>query len=158
LNANLVEELQRFWRGNTSPRIIIIGVGRSMRGDEHIGLLVADELEKMTPNKTMVIRAEDRPENYTDKIRSYNPTHIIYMLASRSGLKPGETKLITLEEHTNLSLHESPLTTLNHYLSAFLNIQTRLLLIEPRTEFGSPTSGLRKTAMKIALQIFQSLP
>jgi hypothetical protein len=62
----------------------------------------------------LVIRAEDRPENYTEQIRHFNPTHLLYILATLSGYVPGETHLLTLEEHKTINLHESPLTTFDH--------------------------------------------
>jgi hydrogenase maturation protease len=157
-STHLKEKLHRFWLENPEPRIIVVGVGRSLRGDESTGLLIAEELAKMKPRNTLVIRAEDRPENYTEQISNYHPTHILYLLATRSGMTPGDTRLITLEKHTITSLHESPLTTLNHYLSALLNVESRLLLVEPQTEIGEPSLKLREAAMRIAVDISESLP
>jgi hydrogenase maturation protease len=154
----LRDELQQFWRRSPDPRIIIIGVGRMMRGDESTGLLIADELAKMNHRNTMVIRAEDRPENYTEQIRHFNPTHILFLLATRSGAVPGDTRLITLQEHSSLSLHESPLTTLVHYLSAFLQVETRLLIVEPQTEMGEPSHVMSEAARRLAANIEASLP
>ena len=129
-----------------------------MRGDESTGLLIADELAKMNHRNTMVIRAEDRPENYTEQIRHFNPTHILFLLATRSGDVPGDTRLITLQEHSSLSLHESPLTTLVHYLSAFLQVETRLLIVEPQTEMGEPSHVMSEAARRLAADIEASLP
>lgn len=129
-----------------------------MRGDESTGLLIVDELAKMNHRNTMVIRAEDRPENYTEHIRHFNPTNILFLLATRSGAVPGDTRLITLQEHSNMSLHESPLTTLVHYLSAFLQVEARVLIVEPRTELGEPTQLMGEAARRIAADIEASLP
>ena len=151
-------ELIKFWSRSPEPRIIIIGVGRTMRGDESTGLLIADELAKTNHRNTLVIRAEDRPENYTEQIRRFNPTQILFLLATRSGAVPGETRLITFRKHSRTSLHESPLTTLDHYLSAILQVETRLLIIEPQTEMWEPTQLMREAARRIAADIEASLP
>ena len=157
LGNNLSEELRDFWGASPESRIIIVGVGRTIRGDESTGLLIAEELAKTSHRNTLVIRAEDRPENYTEQIRHFNPTHILYLLATRSGGVPGETQLITLEEHSRTSLHESPLTTLDHYLSTILAVKTRLLVVEPWTEMGEPSRRLREAAKRIAAAIDKSL-
>ncbi len=151
-------ELREFWGTSLESRIIIVGVGRTIRGDESTGLLIAEELAKTSHHNTLVIRVEDRPENYTEQIRHFNPTHILYLLATRSGGAPGETRLITLEEHSTKSLHESPLTTLEHYLSTILTAETRLLIVEPQTEMGEPSRLLREAARRIAADIRASLP
>jgi hydrogenase maturation protease len=156
-NRNLSEELREFWGTSPESKIIIVGIGRTIRGDESTGLLIAEELAKTSHRNTLVIKAEDRPENYTEQIRHFNPTHILYLLTTRSGRIPGETHLITLEEHSKTSLHESPLTTLDHYLSNILSVETRLLLIEPWTEMGEPSRLLKEAARKIAAEINKSL-
>ena len=155
--ASLRDELKKFWCKSPEHRRIIIGVGRTMRGDESTGLLIADELANMNHPNTLVIKAEDRPENYTKQIRHFNPSQILFILATRSGAVPGETRLITLGEH-GLGLHESPLTTLDHYLSAFLQVETRLLIVEPFTEMGDLTHLMGEAAHRIAADIEASLP
>ncbi len=156
--GNLSEQLSAYCGPEGENRILVIGVGRRIRGDESAGLMVADELAKMNPRNYRVLVAEDRPENYTDEIRHYNQTHILYLLATRSGGTPGETRLITIEEHERTSLHESPLTTLTHYLSTLLQTKTRLLLIEPKTMMGEASRGMETAAKRIAGEIAESMP
>ena len=154
---SLIEQLRSFWGHADEPRILIVGVGRRVRGDESAGLMVADELKKTSGNYRVLV-AEDRPENYTEEIRHFNPTHILYLLATRSGGIPGDTRLLSLEEHKQVGLHESPLTTLTHYLSTILQIKTRLLLIEPKTMMGEASHGMETAAKRIATDITESLP
>jgi hydrogenase maturation protease len=155
--GSLSEQLQAFWGPDGEHRVLIIGVGRRIRGDESAGLMVADELARLKPREYRVIVAEDRPENFTDEIRHYNPTHILYLLATKSGGTPGGTRLITIEEHNQMSLHESPLTTLTHYLSTLLQTKTRLLLIEPKTVMGEASRGMETAAKRISEEIAESL-
>jgi hypothetical protein len=46
LNSNLSEEFWEFWGANSESRLIIVGVGRTVRGDESTGLLITEELAK----------------------------------------------------------------------------------------------------------------
>ena len=132
-------------------------MGRRIRGDESAGLMIANELSK-TKGNYQVLVVENRPENYTEEIRHYNPIHILYLLATRSGGSPGDTRLLTLAEHEQAGLHESLLTTLTHYLSTILQIKTRLLLIEPKTMMGETSHGMEAAAKRIAADITESLP
>lgn len=154
--TGMLSELRDFW-GSDDPRILIVGVGRRVRGDESAGLLVAEYLRGLVGDHRVVV-AEDRPENYTDVIRRYNPSRILYVLAARSGSAPGETKLVPFEEHERVLLHESPLTTLNHFLSSLMGVEVRMLLIEPWTVMGEESPGMLRTAKLIAEEIAGSLP
>ena len=151
----IVSELRDFW-GASDPRALIIGVGRRVRGDESAGLLVAEYLGGMVGNYRVVV-AEDRPENYTDVIRLYNPSRILYVLAARSGGAPGETRLVQFEGHERVLLHESPLTTLSHFLSSLMLVEVCMLLIEPWTVMGEESPGMMRTAKLIAEEIATSL-
>ncbi len=154
--TEIVSELRGFW-GTSDPRVLIIGVGRRIRGDESAGLLVAEYLRGRVGDHLVVV-AEDRPENYTDVIRRYNPSRILYVLAARSGGAPGETRLVPFEEHERVLLHESPLTTLNHFLSSLMGVEVSMLLIEPWTVMGEESPGMIRTAKLIAEEIVNSLP
>ena len=59
--TDIVSELRHFW-GDSDPRVLIIGVGRRVRGDESAGLLVAEYLRGILGDHQVVV-AEDRPEN-----------------------------------------------------------------------------------------------
>jgi hydrogenase maturation protease len=152
----LSDELREFW-GPDDPRILIIGVGRRIRGDESAGLIVAEELLTFKKLHKVVV-AEDRPENYTELIRHYNPSRILYVFAAKSGGKPGDTRLVKLEEHEKVLLHESPLMTLTHFLSSLMETEVRVLFIEPKTEIGDESPGMIRRAKLIAAEIGDSFP
>jgi hydrogenase 3 maturation protease len=152
----LRDELKVFWGGG-DQRILIIGVGRRMRGDESAGLLVAEKLKALVGDNRVII-AEDRPENFTDLIRHCNPSRILYIFAAKSGGTPGEGRLISLEEHERVVLHESPLITLTHFLSALMDTKVRVLLIEPKTVLGEESLGMIKAVKLIAGEIAESMP
>ncbi len=136
---------------------MVVGVGRRARGDESAGLLVAERLRELIGGDRVVV-AEDRPENYTEYIRRVNPSRILYVLSTRSGGAPGETRLVPFEEHERVLLHESPMETLSHFLSNTLDVEMRLLLIEPKTVLGDESPGMVRTAKRVAAEIADSIP
>jgi len=145
-------ELRGLWGRDRDRRVAVIGMGSEF-GDEAAGLMVADHLKGLNLQGTLVIRAEDRPENFTEHIRRFNPTHILFVQAASFGGRPGETRLLPLEKHSAGSLHESPLTTLVHYLDTILSAQVRLLVIEPKGKLGDPSPAIVKAAKQVAEEI-----
>jgi hydrogenase maturation protease len=125
-------------------------------GDEAAGLMVADHLKNMGPKETLVIRVEDRPENFTERIRRFKPTHILFVQAASFGGRPGEAMLLPIGAHGE-GLHESPLTTLAHYLDTMLSAHVRLLIIEPRGKLGDPSQEIVGAARRVAEEIASTL-
>lgn len=149
---SLGAELRGLWGRDPDRRVAVIGMGTEF-GDEAAGLMVADLLKEEGLQGILVIRAEDRPENFTEHIRRFNPTHILFVQAASFGGLPGETKLLSLEGHHAGSLHESPLTTLFHFLDTILSADMRLLMIEPRGRLGDMSSEVAEAVKCVAEEI-----
>lgn len=152
----LSDDLRKFWGEGPDRKVAVLGVGRSIRGDEAGGLIVADKLSKLGTG-ALVIRAEDRPENWTKEIVAFAPTHMLFVLATPFGGAPGEMKLVSFKEHAKTSLHESPLTTLDHYIGSQMRVDVKLLLIEPRAVVGEVTATMREAAKRVAGEIASAL-
>ena len=154
----LKDQLLEFWGDAKDRRILIMGLGSDIRGDEAAPLKIIDRLEEENLNSVYPLRAETRPENFTENIRRFNPTHMLILHASSWGGKPGETMFVPMEEHKEKSIHESPLTSLIHYLEPILNMKTKLLYIEPRIRrFGELTPDLEKAVSEISDAILSSI-
>lgn len=148
----LMKELNALWGKDPEKRVALIGIGSDIRGDEAAGPRVIDHLQAEGLD-ALLIRAESRPENFTKEIRRYNPTHVVFIQAASFGGAPGEHLLTTIEGHGG-SLHESPLTTLYHFLDTVLDAEWRLLLVEPKaTSVGDMTPELEEAAKRIAGEI-----
>jgi len=136
-------------------RIVIMGVGNPLKGDDAAGLLCAEALLKGIPAKdrrgVKILRAYDVPENYTGIIRKFRPTRVIIIDAALAGLKPGdifvlEKEKIAIEE---ISSHKIPLMVLISYLEQSIGCQVIVLGIQARDlSFGAPVSPVVKTAVK----------
>jgi len=136
-------------------RIVILGVGNPLKGDDAAGLLCVEALLKGIPAKARrgvkILRAYDVPENYTGIIRKFRPTRVIIIDAALAGLKPGdifvlERDKIAIEE---ISSHKIPLMVLISYLEQSIECKVTVLGIQAKDlSFGSPVSPIIKTAVK----------
>jgi hydrogenase 3 maturation protease len=136
-------------------RIVIMGVGNPLKGDDAAGLLCAEALLKGLPAKgrrgVKILRAYDVPENYTGIIRKFRPTRVIIIDAALAGLKPGdifvlEKEKIAIEE---ISSHKIPLMVLISYLEQSIECKVTVLGIQAKDlSFGAPVSPIIKTAVK----------
>jgi len=136
-------------------RLVILGVGNPLKGDDAAGLLCAEQLIKSLPRKkrarVKILKTYDVPENYTGKIRKFRPKRILIIDAALAGLKPGdifilEKEKIAIEE---ISTHKIPLMVLISYLELDLGCKVTVLGIQAKDlSFGAPVSLLIKTAVK----------
>jgi hydrogenase 3 maturation protease len=136
-------------------RIVIMGVGNPLKGDDAAGLLCAEALLKGIPAKdrrgVKILRAYDVPENYTGIIRKFRPSRVIIIDAALAGLKPGdifvlEKEKIAIEE---ISSHKIPLMVLISYLEQSIECRVTVLGIQARDlSFGAPVSPVIKAAVK----------
>lgn len=136
-------------------RIVIMGVGNPLKGDDAAGLLCAEALLKGVPAKerrgVKILRAYDVPENYTGIIRKFKPTRVIIIDAALAGLKAGdifvlEKEKIAIEE---ISSHKIPLMVLISYLEQSIECKVTVLGIQARDlSFGAPVHPVIKAAVK----------
>lgn len=136
-------------------RIVIMGVGNPLKGDDAAGLLCAEALLKGIPAKerrgVKILRAYDVPENYTGIIRKFRPTRVIIIDAALAGLKPGEIFVLEKEKIAieEISSHKIPLMVLISYLEQSIECKVTVLGIQARDlSFGAPVSPIIKTAVK----------
>jgi hydrogenase 3 maturation protease len=116
-------------------RGMIIGIGNEMRGDDGIGMVVAEALKAFLPYP--VILAGEVPENYLDIIRSYGPDWILLVDAVDFGGDPGDTILIRFNDEAGeppvvLSTHRPSLRILRAYIKKEVGAELFLLGIQPK--------------------------
>ena len=83
---------------------VIIGIGNPLKRDDNIGNLIADKLKGISGNDILLIRAETNPENYIDKLRSFEPEIIYFIDAVEFDGKTGEVRVFDIEDVLNQSL------------------------------------------------------
>jgi hydrogenase 3 maturation protease len=135
-------------------KVLILGVGSDLRGDDVAGMLVVETLKKSRSSIKIplkLISASTAPENFTGEIKRFSPTHIIIIDTADFGKKPGEISFATIQEISGMSFstHQLPLRIMFDYLQKSLNCEVLVIGIQPQTlEFGKLPSKAVKQAVK----------
>lgn len=134
-------------------RTVICGIGNKMKGDDAIGSVIANELKKEVRGEhILVMDCGSAPENFTGKIKSFNPNHIVIIDAVKMGRDPGYVNRVEPEDIHGLlfSTHQVPLRMLIKYIQSELpETKVSFIGIEPKhTSFGADMSEEVKQAME----------
>jgi len=153
MNSDWKKKLRQGLTGK--GRLVILGVGNPLKGDDAAGLLCVEQIMKSIPAKARpgvrIFRTYDVPENYTGKIRKFRPTRILIIDAALAGLRPGdifilEKEKIAIEE---ISSHKIPLMVLISYLEQSIGCKVTVLGIQAKNlSFGAPVTPIVKAAVK----------
>lgn len=127
----------------TPNRIVIVGVGSSLRSDDAAGLRIAEELRKLDLPSVLVLLGDTAPENVTGEIRRALPSHVIFVDAAKFGETPGAVRLVDSVEIGGMSssTHTLPLEVIADYLKQELGCRVLFLGLQPKVvEFGEGLS------------------
>jgi hydrogenase 3 maturation protease len=131
-------ELQEWFSG--AHRVVIAGIGNSLRRDDFVGVKIVRGLQDMVSSSAYLIECETVPENFIEPIIRFNPSHILIIDAAMLNLEPGSSRLLSskqLREQQAVSTHTLPLQIFCEYLARSTNAKIALLLIQPGdTSFG----------------------
>lgn len=147
----LDKELEKWLEG--AKKIVILGIGSSIRGDDAVGLEVVKKLQGKVPSFVEVLEGETAPDSFAELIAKFRPTHVVMVNAAELDLKPGEIRLIPMKEfsgHPVLS-HDLPLYLLSEYLEQTIHAKSIIFAIQPRSmDIGTElTPELKKAVEKI---------
>jgi hydrogenase 3 maturation protease len=139
-------------------KIVLAGIGNPIRSDDFVGVKIVQNLQDKVSERILLIECETVPENFTQQIVDFDPTHILLVDAAILGLKPGKWKLVEPKTLTNLpaySTHMLPLRIFCEYLAEATKARIALLLIQPKTaDFGE---GLSKEVTVASEEISEIL-
>ena len=141
-------------RLKSAERIVVLGIGSELRGDDIAGILVTEELGKCPKDakKLKIINGGTAPENFTGEIKNFNPTHLVVIdSANMAKSKPGTIRLIDPEKIGNFSFctHRLPVNIMTDYLIKFIDCEIIILGIQPKTiDFGAKCSPEIKKSVK----------
>jgi hydrogenase maturation protease HycI len=128
-----------------AQRLAIVGVGSTLRGDDAAGMCVVERLAGEYPEESnprlLFCPGETAPENFSGKIRAFNPTHLLLIDAADIGLAPGEIVEIAPEKvgGPGFLSHMLPLKVLVTYLAGDTGTKALLLGIQYQSlEFDGP--------------------
>jgi hydrogenase 3 maturation protease len=136
-----------------SGKVVVVGVGNPLRGDDAAGCLVAQALDG-APGVT-VISAEEVPESYLGPITAARPDVVVLVDAVELDAAPGSAALLEMEELAarGASTHRAPLGLVAEFLRCETGADVFLLAIQPaRLGFGDPVSPeVEESAASLAL-------
>jgi len=117
-------------------RIILLGVGNEMKGDDGAGVFLARLLqEKITSDTVDIIDAGAAPENYVDIIVKSKPDVLLILDAAMMGREAGDLMLVQPQDLLihGYSTHCLSLGVICRYLEVEAGCRIYLLLIQPET-------------------------
>jgi hydrogenase 3 maturation protease len=130
----MFDELQERISGK---RILILGVGNRLRGDDGVGSYLVKRLKKKL--SIPMIDASDVPENYIGPIESSGANLVLIVDAADFGASPGEIALIELDQLKDVggSTHTANLSLLFKVIPKEKRPDALLVAIQPAsTETG----------------------
>jgi len=142
-------------------RVVVVGIGNPLKGDDAVGLAVIDHLEQREMDDVLLVRAESAPENFTGPIRSYEPTHVLMVDSAELDAPPGMTRIVPVDAilGNRISTHTSSLGILIRFLERTTSSRVTLIGVQPLSmEFGSGLSPVAKAASReVADAIFDAI-
>ena len=140
-----------------ASRIVVLGVGSELKGDDAAGMLLIKKLQmaRLPAEKILLLAGSTAPENFTGLICSFNPELLVVVDAAHLGGKPGDISIIEESQlkDEGFSTHMLPFSVMLQYLRKHSIRETILLGIQPRSmEFGfEPCSEVTETVEELAV-------
>lgn len=155
MNKNLSRELSCLLRG--AKRIVAVGIGNTLKGDDGAGVqcvkLLGKKLRGGAGNRLKIINAGAVPENYTGRIRSFKPSHIILIDSCYGRKRPGSVFIVDKNamKDDNVSTHHLPLKYAVRYFEETMGSKVVILGIEP--ECPGEGEGLSRKVNKAVVEL-----
>jgi len=119
--------------GLAEGKVIVVGIGNTLRADDGAGSLVAERLRERYPD--VVFDAAQAPENYLAPIRRADPDVVVLVDAADFGGSPGEVRAATAEDVEGLMMgtHAAPLSMFMRVLGNETQADVRLVAVQVAT-------------------------
>ncbi len=121
-----------------------MGIGSESRGDDAAGIKVVTQLRKeISSPDVLFIDGGTVPENYTSKVKKFEPKTVILIDSVHFGEEPGTVSRVDPSEivQESVSTHRLPLSKLIEYLKIETDAEVILLGIQPENlDIGSGIS------------------
>ncbi|MBI4972878.1 MAG: hydrogenase 3 maturation endopeptidase HyCI [Candidatus Omnitrophica bacterium] len=121
-------------KSHLKGKVVIVGVGNTLRSDDGSGSVLAQRLKGNTP--FVVFDGQMSPENYLEKIIQEEPGTVVIIDAVDFGGKPGEFKVLEAEDLKSANLfftHNASLILAINYLQSHLKVDIIILIIQPKS-------------------------
>ena len=129
-------------------KVVIVGVGDTLRGDDGFGPALIARLKGMV--KAVCLGAGSAPENFTDKIVKEKPDTILIVDALHLGLPPGEYEILKKDDIVDcgFSTHDISPRMFIEYLENQTKASIYMLGVQPKNlSFGQEISDSVKNTL-----------
>jgi hydrogenase maturation protease HycI len=117
------------------PRVAVVGIGHELRGDDAVGVLVAQILQPLLARNdhVLVVDGGHAPENHTGTLRRFAPALVLLVDAARMDEPPGTVRWLAWQQTSGLSAstHTMPPYVIARYLNSELGCEVALVGIQP---------------------------
>jgi len=137
-------KLSNLLLSSSNHKIVFVGVGHPLRGDDYVGSYVVKELIKRVECRSINVEfldAEDSVESVITKAYQARPKHIIFIDSCEMNVQPGEVRLISVSEtdYPFFTTHGIPLKLLSERLLP--QSEAWVLAVQPKqVEFSEKMS------------------
>ena len=131
-------------RRNSDAKIVFVGIGSELRGDDAVGVIIINRLAEMAKSagcsRFLFINGGSAPENILGEIRVFRPEIIVFIDAAILGGAPGTIRVIdtSREKITGISFctHTLPLAIVANYIRQAVPCEIFVIGVEPgNTDF-----------------------
>ena len=140
-------------------KVIVVGVGNSLCGDDGLGPLLVGWLAKSC--RHLCIDAGDVLERHLGRIVRESPDTVLLVDAAHLGSTPGEHAILSPGELAGVgfSTHQFPLKMQLEELARSLSSRIYLLAVQPRSlELGKKVCGeVRRSLQRLQKRITKAL-
>lgn len=159
-NYDINAELRKWFLG--ARRVVIAGIGSSIRKDDFIGVATVRKLRGKVSPSVRLIECEMSPEKFLEPIIKFKPTNILLINAAQLNLKPGSSRLIKLNRIAGPAVLTHALTyqVFQTFIAEATGAKVALLAIQPKdTSFGEGlTKELKGTLERLSSFLSGILP
>jgi hydrogenase 3 maturation protease len=135
-----------------------LGIGNELRRDDSVGLAVIDGLGELIDDPSIsLVKCHEVPENFTGRVKRFNPACVILIDAADFGGAPGEVRVFELNELEGIEIttHRPSLAMLGEYLQSETSAGIFVIGIQPADrEFGE---GLSPAARRASIVVADAL-
>lgn len=134
-------------------RLAVLGAGSVLKADDGAGVLLVERLLERFQSgpRLLLCPGETAPENFSGKIKAFEPTHLLVVDAADLGEAPGTIMEINPQDvgGPTFCSHMLPLRVMIDYLAAETGAKVLLLGIQPESiEFDAPMTPAVKAAVE----------
>jgi len=139
-------------------KIALLGIGNEFRHDDAVGLAVIDRLRALIDHPSIsLVKCREVPENFTGRVKRFEPACVILIDAADFGGVPGEARIFELSELEDIQIttHRPSLAVLGDYLRSETSAAIFVIGIQPvDREFGE---GLSPAARRASIIVTDAL-